>query len=292
MCDALLYVQKKTPTKAPVTSSPTANPVATPTTSLVSFHGINPIFVCLNNLLLALVSRHSQTYHTKFASFCSLMPQPTNNPNPTDFADVEDLKKHKKPTSSPTPAPTAPPTPAPTAPPTPAPTAPPTTQAPTSCEDRTWWIDLSDAEKPCYNENGAPANAILYGKWSECCEVQGNILASRGLCRYDDVCTTPSPSISPAPTVFTEAPTGCESRSFYVDSKKQCSNSGPPPPGEETWETAKKCCDANGTEKVGVVNSVMNSVMNSVGAMEVVCSFVDICVTKRPTISPTQKPVS
>ena len=181
--------------------------------------------------------------------------QPTTAPTeaPTDAPTPQPTDA---PTDAPTPQPTNAPTDAPTSSPvTPSPVetivTPPPSPAPTTCEERKWYVLVNGGELVCSNSHEIPSgwmgSTYYYDSVDACCASE----FGQATCEFEDICNpvpveTPVPTYSPTvgtlppvepvatppPTESTPvttnspvspAPTPCEARVAYFDGTT-CSN--------------------------------------------------------------------
>jgi hypothetical protein len=150
-------------------------------------------------------------------------------------------------------------------PPTNKPVVPITTPAPTICEERMLWHPNTDYTI-CTNDNNFDSDSeYIYESLQMCCMSVFGTLS----CDFNDVCNTPSPSVSPV----TPAPTPCEAQVFFFDGNV-CSNEiyvADAP----AYKNVMFCCN---------MNFGAGSYMNGS------CEYVDVCNTLEPTPNPTKSP--
>ncbi len=173
---------------------------------------------------------------------CEPSPNPTLKPTPNLT-----LKPTPNPTFEPTPNPTSEPTPNPT----PNPTSSPVTPSPTLCEARLFFFHGNSCSNEFYIEDANSYTSVMV-----CCNVNfGSGSFMNGICNYNDVCNTPSPTVSPITPITTAppspSPTTCEERKWYALSmggELMCSNGYDLPAGwdgsEYYFESLQACCDA------------------------------------------------
>jgi len=165
---------------------------------------------------------------------------------------------------------------------TPIVTTPPS-PAPTTCEERKWYALSMGGELMCSNGYDIPAGSngseYYFDSLQGCCDAE---FGATG-CVYEDVCVTPTPTVSPVtgePTPMpspkptgspvTLSPTLCEDKVFFFDGNV-CSNEfyiADAP----SYDSAMVCCEQN---------------LGSESYMNGSCNYVDICNTLPPSPAPT-----
>jgi hypothetical protein len=154
--------------------------------------------------------------------------------------------------------------------------------APTTCEERKWYALSKGDELMCSNGYdipfGSTGSEYYFNSLEECCDAEFGATA----CVYEDICVTPTPTMStvtgeptPKPSLkptgspVTPSPTLCEEKVFFFNGNV-CSNEfylADAP----SYDSAIVCCNQNfGSE------SFMNGN----------CDYNDVCSTVPPTPSP------
>lgn len=220
------------PTNPPVTSEPSPEPSPAPTVAIVTESPETPApTICEGRKWYADVNNdgtkctngysvnsmddsiiydtpeeccdatYNDVTNCKIVDVCNPTEAPTESPTPAPITPVVTDEPTDEPTPSPTPSPvTSEPTPEPATPEvivTPSPETP----APTTCEDRKWYSEITDDGTVCTNGYlyTADDQVDMFETSEECCDATYDDVAN---CQVVDVCNlTEVPSMMPSATV-------------------------------------------------------------------------------------------